>query len=115
MDDLIAFFTARLDEGEPSDCCGCFDVNHVPACAPQPWKDRERREIEADRWLLNLYADQVNWLENASPDSDYRAGKISADYHRGAAEAFLEAIKGRAAVWSDHPDYRQEWASCPPR
>lgn len=90
MNDLIAFVSARLDEDEPSDRCGCLDANHIPACTPQPWKDRELREIAADRRLLAE-------LERCAGD-------------QGWDDAIMLAVRLRATKWSDHPDYQAGWA-----
>ena len=88
---LAAFLRARLDEEEPQEICGCYDVNHWPPCVPQPYADRKRREIAADRALLRAYEARVRSVGE------------------GLSGSLRELVLWRAAVWSDHPDYRPEW------
>jgi hypothetical protein len=92
---LAAFISARLDEEEPSEICGCFDVNHWPPCSPQPWKDRKRREIAAMRAVV----------------ADYEASVRSVG--EGLSVARRHLTLAVAAIWEDHPDYRAggDWAS----
>jgi hypothetical protein len=92
MDDLAAFVKARLTEEEPSDRCGCLDTNHVPACTPQPWKDRKRREITAIRAVVAAYEASVRQVGEGLSVRDRRL------------------VLAFAAVWPDHEGYRAEWA-----
>lgn len=55
---------------------------------------RMLREAEAGFRLLAAYDEAVN-----GPAADL-----------GVADALENVIRDRAAVYSDHPDYRQEWA-----
>ena len=91
--DLAAFIAARLDEEKPADTCGCLDTNHWPSCVPQPWADRKRREIAADRALI----------------AEYERALAKAPGNTPLINTLIRLMRARAAVWSDHPDYRQEW------
>lgn len=139
MSDLIAFLTARLAEDEEvaRDARACaevkdgrwFDgedeinddnglrlatVNHpfVTAHIARHDPSRVLREVEADRRLIEAYHDRANWAEELrDPDTDYRnVTEADARWEEGATAALLAAIQFRAAVYSDRPDYRQEWA-----
>jgi hypothetical protein len=90
--ELVKFCRARIAEEIPSDMCGCLDANHVPACTPQPWKDRIHRELAAKRAVLDAY------------DASVRA------HGPGLSRSYLKLVAHQAAVWNDHPDYREDWA-----
>lgn len=118
MNDLIAFLNARLDEKEvesnevhrPRDCgsvdrdggfdpdsawCGCGYPAHV------------LREAAADRMLIATWEAQAGYdlpegvHEGRDPD-ERAADELVKD-------ALYDVLKVRAAVYSDHPDYRTEW------
>jgi hypothetical protein len=105
--DLTEFLTARLDEEEPAEVCGCLDANHWPPCVPQPWKERERREIAAKRARLAMATRASAELDRLQSDA------TSSDAERAVAVACaavaIAAVNHDAAVYSDHPDYRDEW------
>jgi hypothetical protein len=100
MDDLIAFIKARLDEDEANG-------RHALALWPSTHftidpgslvivefhrrhdPDRDLREIAAKRAILAM-----------DDDSEGYAYSV----------AVSRAIVHLAAAWSDHPDYRAEWA-----
>jgi hypothetical protein len=89
--DLAAFVSARLDDEEPADGCGCYDADHNPPCTPRPWADRKRREIEA----LRAVAD------------GYRASVRSVG--EGLSVPLRRLTQSVAAIWNDHPGYREVW------
>lgn len=89
---LVKFCRARIDEEVPSDRCGCLDANHVPACVPQPWKDRIHRELAAKRAVLDAYEASVR------------------GFGPGLSCNYLKLVAHQAAVWNDHPDYQPGWA-----
>jgi len=97
MDELIAFYSARLDEAQPAEVCGCLDANHWPPCTDQSsWRDPILRDIAADRGLLAKYA--------------LAKGLLPGKYKLGYCEALEEVIRLRAWRFSDHPDYQAaEW------
>jgi hypothetical protein len=95
MDDLIAFVKARLDEDEagadevhlPRTCSsvdrdGDFDTSWCDCYYPA----RVLREVAAKRAILDS-----RW---GGPDH---------------ADMWESCVLDLATVWSDHPDYRQEW------
>jgi len=88
---VVAFLNARLDEEEPPEACGCLKVNHWPPCVPQPWAERKRREIAADRALLRAYEASVRSVGE------------------GLSRSLRQLVLWRAAVWNDHPDYQAGW------
>jgi hypothetical protein len=127
MDDLTAFITARLDEDEaiakaaanrhwltddniitlhpehdgdgfmswPTRADAQHAANHDPA--------RVLREVAAKRAVLAWYADALD-------ASKLFKEKLGTGTHMAtAAESYLNVMRGYAAVWSDHPDYKQEW------
>lgn len=119
MDDVTAFVKARLDE----------DVAALGYVEPGPWTSsgpyvgsaagiiaqarhtetgahiarhdpaRVLREVAAKRAIVAAYAKADEWV-NVS------AGATAAY----ARQIMDETLRHLAAVWSDHPDYRQEWA-----
>ena len=134
MDDLTAFITARLDEDEAAAkaCNGPFpwkaaddeddswivkdaagealiydegtpsldEAKHIARHDPA----RVIREVTAKRAVLAWYADSVD-------ASKLFKEKLGTGTHMAAAaESYLNVMRGYAAVWPDHPDYKQEWA-----
>lgn len=80
---IVEFITARLDEREPGEVCGCLDANHWPSCTPQPTTDWIRRDIEAKRAIMKLYEEHGGLL-----------------WH---------AVAAIAAIDRDHPDFSPDW------
>jgi hypothetical protein len=125
MDELIAFWTARLDEEEHRATAEDYDL-HLNWCA---WGDLDRpapcdcgnparvlREVAADRLLLiELAGARQAYMQASSMCTDTRDRVATAKYDAGvtAAYAAWRALQrlafARGAVWSDHPDYRREW------
>lgn len=130
MNDLIAFLTARLDEDEAAALAdGPYEWDARSLGAPPPpgaspghgvflrhasnaarlattnTRDqaehialhgpaRVLREVAADRAILAMLAEDVK----DGRERDYEA-----------TEAIEQVTRIRAAVWNNHPDYRQEW------
>lgn len=67
---------------------------------------RVLREVEAKRRILTAIDGVFEWGERA------RESDMDEEYHQAVAvEAVLVGLAmGLAAVYSDHPDYQQEWA-----
>jgi len=105
--ELVAFLSARLDEDEER-------ARRVQAALDGGWNyfdetptelidpARALREVQAKRAMLAKY-ERGRRLYN--PDAS--------DWFSPAAAMFggdMEWLIGTlAAVWSDHPDYREEW------
>lgn len=91
MDDLVRFWTDRLDEEEAGirDCLLSGEPN-VSEC--------DLDDVTAKRELAQKY-DEV-------ADND---GDEPYEYAFGYANALGEAVRLLAAVYADHPDYRTEW------
>ena len=114
---MIAFLGARLDEDAAearfvhvTDCSQAFvSPEHCECDCGVP--ARVLREVEAGRRLICAYHDRAEWArEFRDPDTDYEnVTEAQARWEEGAAAALLAAIQFRAAVYSDNPDYRQEW------
>jgi len=92
-DDLAAFLRARLGEDEAV----AKDEHERIWFSPYPVIQQERalREAAAGRALLADYLQAID---------DYAEFDVIRINH------LKRAVKWRAAVYSDHPDYRQEWA-----
>jgi hypothetical protein len=101
MDDLIAFITARLDEDEADIDTRDHDsgqCDYLRGVHLEP--ERALREVAAKRAILKQYQDSRNLLSKQETYDLVRAG----------VAALRVAVMFLATVWSDHPDYRQEWA-----
>jgi hypothetical protein len=120
--DLIAFLGARLDEDEASatsaalawtasvwDSCdfrlgpavGGHIARHDPA--------RTLREVAAGRALLDLYERATHYRDRifAQPEPRSISDEMRAVTQMMALE---QVMRLRTAIWSDHPDYRQDWS-----
>ncbi|MCW2938475.1 MAG: hypothetical protein JWN00_1460 [Actinomycetia bacterium] len=103
MNDLVKFQRARLDEKQAAATSPAVPGEASAAMAgeaPQRYwsKDRALCEVEADRRLIREYEEAVAFYnQNRSAP----AGEVT---------GLRTAIKCRAAVYADHPDYLQEWA-----
>jgi hypothetical protein len=93
MDDLIAFLMARYAE----------DWSAARELVDGLDESRATREVEAKRAIL----DACEWVTARKADG----GGIETDYQfrSGQVNALETAVQTLAAVYSDHPDYRQEW------
>lgn len=84
MDDLTAFVSARLDE---DDYWANIDGGNL----------RRQREVAAKRAILAEHATR-NWkIDDGVHDCQWATWPC-------------RTLRLLAAVWNDHPDYRQEWA-----
>ena len=101
MDVLIAFVKARLDEDE-TQLNESLTYRGAGCARPGLHFDPPRalREVAAKRLALDLY-------KEFSKKSESLSGHIVSP---AIAEALRAVIRADAAVWSDHPDYRPEWA-----
>ena len=84
-----------IDVHDPEHHCLVHAARHDPA--------RVLREVEAKRKLLELAfdADQTDRTLNAEVAREVPPGELTTGE---------EILRVMAAVYSDHPDYRQEWA-----
>ena len=130
MTDLIAFLTARLDEDEAA-AKAAWGVEWDWRYVAQPFGERPSiahtvhiarhdparilREVEAKRAIVGIYAGTLALVEHPLVIKEGQfAGKINArDYLDAKRElAVLKpAVEALAAVYRDHPDYRQEWGN----
>jgi len=126
--DLIAFLNARLDEDEAAAkgaagdvweyrdtwvWCGPFEVadifggadmeeigGHIARHDPA----RVLREVTAKRAIVTRYAA----VRRAFGD---REGGLWPDVSRREKSHAYATLCDLAGIWSDHPDYQDEWAS----
>lgn len=129
--DLIEFLEARVDEGQrraeamehfsnPADeyysCAGAraeplgdleWGEEHCD-CHLAQRKARALREVEADRALLDLYGRAARYRDLVFAQQPPRG---VSDEMRAVTQmmALEQVMRLRAAVHSDHPDYRPEW------
>jgi hypothetical protein len=69
---------------------------------------RELREVAAKRGRLALMIEATAEMDRLLADDT--AGKVDQAMAIGRARAATVAVKYDSAVYSDHPDYRPEWA-----
>lgn len=109
--DMVAFLAARLDEDEAVIVRNCGDrglalgwpdyatytdsAEYSAACdyIAQFDPERELREVGAKRMILNSLTRRI--------------GRLGAPWDE---TWFGEILRPMAAAYSDHPDYRREWA-----
>jgi hypothetical protein len=90
MNDLTEFLLARIAEDE-RDFRESYD--------PDPWGfDRVLAECEAKRQIVE------DWQERHALTAQYRTEQAA-----GQELGALTAMCRIAAIYADHPDYRQEW------
>lgn len=100
-DALVAFLNARRDEDE-----AMVAEPHIWPTTFRP--ERVLREVEADRKLIDLYGRSKSYRDRvfARPEPRSVSDEMRAVTQMLAVE---QVLRLRAAVYSDHPDYRQEW------
>lgn len=113
MDDLIAFWAARLDEDEAAAKKAVELGDGVWALAPHFHTARHSparvlRGVEADRGLLDLLDRATRYRDRVFAQPSPRS---VSDEMRAVTQmlALEQVVKLRAAVHSDHQDYRPEW------
>lgn len=101
--DLIGFITARLDEDEAR-------AKDDFVCEPIAVKERTLREVTAKRAIIATV-----FAYEAKIDGEWgcchSAAGIAAGYCPEIEVDDVPALRELAAIWSDHPDYRDEWTS----
>jgi hypothetical protein len=111
VDDLVEFLRARLGE-DRSLAQQALDAPATDVELYATWP-RQRvpfgmtfdparvlREVQAKRTILA-------WAETGAKEAAHESAHSSM---RIIAGAFKDSLKALAAAYSDHPDYRQEWA-----
>lgn len=86
-------YVVTYDEGSPDEGQAPHIARHDPA--------RVLREVEAKRAILAWWLSDENEPESALSPS------LREEYRKAQPGYML--ILALAAVWSDHPGYRQEW------
>jgi Family of unknown function (DUF6221) len=125
MSDLVAFLNARLDEDEAAAKAALEQSTEEGTrwwfddAAPETPREfhvarwdpaRVLREVEAERKILDFA-----FRNAAAIDGEWGDGHEAEDIRAGMCsdcgnEAAAYVLKPLAAVYSDHPDYQQEWA-----
>lgn len=84
---------------------GDADAEHIARHDPP----RVLRDVAADRALLDLYERAKRYRDQVFAQPGPRS---VSDEMRAVTQmlALEQVLRLRAAVWSDHPDYRSEWA-----
>ena len=114
MDELIAFWKARLDEEEAA-------ANAGARCVGMPWHAEPQPGSPGGLVIddLGLVASTggryaADHIARQDPDRTLRRVAamrvILAEYEAAYRTDLGIAIENLAAVDSDHPDYRKEWA-----
>src|SRR5262249_11216160 len=100
-DDVAAFLAARRDEDEKR--------ARSRAARPARYTARILREIAADRALLAALerARQAQPVLGSYRDDPYEP---AVSFSAGEYAGLMLAARLRAAVYRDHPGYRQEWS-----
>jgi hypothetical protein len=119
MNGLVAFLAARLGEDE-ADAKNLAAGEGTLALAfaahsevPRKLGERLLREVAAKRAILALHRIEVTFAE--SRDNDYRPVKIPevqcfvCGWASDVEGSACETLRNLAAVYSEHPDYGQEW------
>ncbi|HEV2375844.1 MAG TPA: DUF6221 family protein [Streptosporangiaceae bacterium] len=126
-DGLVAFWRARLDEAEaaaresldaPDGALRYLDVDQWGDSLVHLFdEDRVLREVEADRAILALHRQDpeggFTWGSGATTAGN--CAECSCEGALAATECFAtvdypcKTVRIRVSVYSDHPDYQQEW------
>jgi len=116
--DITEFIAARLaeDEAEANPAvCGCLDANHIPYCVSKPHLERPRRELAAKRVIVELHDREHDcpvMLPTGNPGAfPGNLGYVSTEHVDGEDPVVspCTTLREIAAVYSGHPDYRDEW------
>ncbi len=127
-DDLVTFLLERLNEDERDarethregcdslpvsrSCCGdddCYCEDYTGPCdcgVPT----RVLREVAAKRAIVDLHREARAALDDAHSRLSTKAGWPDwGDAVEREEESLEIAVTTVAAIYADHPDYRQEW------
>jgi hypothetical protein len=103
--DLVGFLNARLDWDEEELAHRWMQANtDTNALSDESWQQIRRleRDVAAKRAIVRL-ADEANWLD---VDADRGARRRDLAQQPYVGDLILRHL---AVVYSDHPDYRDEW------
>ncbi len=103
MDDLIAFLRARLDEDEAAAKAVRPDQDYADSAHQERWSPaRVLREVAAMRAVVRRY--------ERGAAGELPEWKADRELTEAALAILLGVLRDLAAIWGDHPGYRQEWA-----
>jgi len=96
---IVEFLNARLadpvGQGDPDlDCDG---VGEYYRC--DEWSEWHRRTVEAQRAIIGWHSDNPHECE----------GPMGCEYVSDDDSRPCSTMLALASVYSDHPDYREEW------
>jgi hypothetical protein len=98
-EDIVAFLNARLDE----------DERYLKSNQHHLWTERPLREVTAKRVLIAAVLRYETIIDGEWGDC-HEEDEIAAGLCPEHQPDEMGALRHLAAVWSDHPDYREEWA-----
>ena len=105
-DDLVQFLRDRLDE----DAEGAHNIHdrqsdaYLDGDCICEYPARVLAEVEAKRWLLAQYVEHERMdRETFEAEGQHARSLVS------LRAAYLDAVRALASVYTDHPDYREEW------
>lgn len=105
FDYSVCFETERLQREAVADTWRADVVGHIARHDPA----RVLREVEAKRKILADFENQAGW------DLPEGVAEGRDDDERECDQAIRDTLgivlADFAAIWSDHPDYREEWTS----
>ena len=103
-EEMLAFWRARLDEDDATAGIVAESVGYKP---------RALREVEADRAIMDMYAQTLALTQAPPPvrDGPYKGMIRTQDYLDAKRElaALKPVVTWRVAVHGNHPGYREEW------
>jgi hypothetical protein len=136
---LIEFLTARLDEDEASarDIHDRISDAYMDDACICDYPDRVLREVEAKRWLVRTHRVERGPIERLDSwtEEQYQSYRRDHRYRDGQTEAYACAdcnliddrdygtwlsygadegcptLRHLAAVYADHPEWREEWGA----
>lgn len=98
--DCDSGYVVTYDEGSPDEGQAPHIARHDPA--------RVLREVEAKQRIVDDYRITATACRNVTGPEVDSPGYAAMCAGRDALKSCVTLL---AAVWSDHPDYRQEWAA----
>lgn len=104
---LVEFLHACLLDDQIS--IDAIEKGYVEARNHAPNTKRARRELEAKRAILEGHQIKPAY-EVEDKDEDFGCGRCYSDEIGVLGFGNCPTLKALAAVYSDHPSYREEWA-----
>ena len=103
---LVEFLTARLDEDEAA------ATRHLDDASGAGWGDypaRVLREVAAKRAILAEHSPTSYPYDDEVGDESCTGCGLGGDEEYRETINTCPTLRALASVYSDHPDYREEW------